>query len=165
MARNSKRIYSAQTAARALLVASLAILIAMMAFFLLSCGSDETQEPPQQQASQEDNAQELGRIMGYRNHIEGELNEPVDVVIAGDVTAVADAGEETWLLVKVADFRCTSVPEDTLRVTPGGELSVRLRETEELGPLSAGDSVEINAVVSKSMEGPTIIGRAYNVVD
>jgi hypothetical protein len=165
MSRNGRWTLPVQTVARALLAAAFAVLIATMAFFLLSCGSDETQEPPQQQVSQEENAQELGRIMGYRNQIEGELNEPVEALIAGDVTAVADAGEETWLLVKVADFRCTSVPQDTLQATPGSELSVRLRETEELGPLSAGDSVEINAIVSKSMEGPVIIGRAYIVVD
>jgi hypothetical protein len=165
MASYDKRSRFTRKTAGVLFVAAFAIFIAISMFFSLSCGSSEEQETTQQQVSQEENTQELGRIMGFRNHLTGELNEPVEVIIAGDITGAADAGEETWLLVKVADFRCTSVPPDALQVTAGSELSVRLRENEELGVLSAGDSVEINAVVSKSTEGPVIIGRTYIVLD
>lgn len=145
------------------------ILLAAFAFTCLSCGSDEANEPREkkdtQEQSQEENAQSLGRIMSHRNQLEGELNEPIDAVISGDITAIAETGEEIWLLIKVVDFRPTSVSQDALRAMPASELVVRIRITEDAGSLSTGDSVEINAMVSKSLEGPVIIGRAYRVIE
>jgi hypothetical protein len=145
-----------------------AVILTLFAFTLISCGSGEAEQPegqPEvQPVTQEENAQALGRIMAHRDQLEGEINEPVDAVIAEDVTAAADTGEETWLLVKVVDFRCPSVPQGTLKAAPGSELSIRLRKTEESGSITTGDSLEINAMVSKSTEGPVIISRAYRVV-
>lgn len=144
------------------------ILILFMVLFNithLSCGSDETKKPEVNPPSQEQNAQSLGRIMGHRNQLEGELNEPVDAVIAGDVTAVAESGEETWVLVKVVDFRVEGAQPDALKASPGSELSVRLRVAGGAEAPAAGDSVEINAMISKSLEGPVIIGRAFRVIE
>jgi hypothetical protein len=164
--RNKCRIYSHGSAVIAVVCA---MVIAAFALAIVSCSSDEAQPKGAQQtetqsSTQEENAQTLGRIMAHRNQLEGELNEPVDAVITGDVTAVADTGEETWLLVTVVDFRTTRVPQGTLKSAPGSELSIRIRKTEESGSIAAGDSLEINAMVSKSMEGPVIIGRAFRAV-
>lgn len=141
------------------------ILIAILTLTGLSCGSEEGNETGDQAVSQEDNAQSLGRIMGHRNQLEGGLNEPVDAVITGDVTAVAESGEETWVLVKVAGFRTTDAAQGSLNAAPGSELAVKMRITESGGPVSAGDAVEINALVSKSLEGPVIVGRSYRVLE
>ncbi|NPV60686.1 MAG: hypothetical protein HPY75_13645 [Actinobacteria bacterium] len=158
--RNANRTY------RIHLVASIFVfLMLLICVAAISCGSKDANEaseanPP----SQEENAQSLGRIMAHRNQLEGELNEPVEAVIMGDIVAVAEAGEETWALVKVADFRTTSVPQGTLKAAPGSELSVRLRIKQGEQPPSVGAKAEINALVSKSMEGPVIIGRAFRLL-
>ncbi len=150
-----------------MLAAITAFALALLSLCVISCGSESTEEAGGEAArplTQEENAQSLGRIMGHRNQLEGELDEPVDVVISGDIMSMADAGEESWLLIRVVAFRPMSVPQEALQAAPGSELVVRLRKTGEDGTLSAGDSVEINARVSKSLEGPVIIGRAYRVI-
>ncbi|MBC7229608.1 MAG: hypothetical protein H5T74_04345 [Actinobacteria bacterium] len=139
------------------------ILIVSAAAASCSSGSEKAAEK-EEPVSQVENAQVLGRIMAHRNQLEGEIGEPVEAVISGDITALAEAGEETWALVRVADFRTTSVPQGTLKATPGSELSVRLRVTEGAPPLATGARAEINALVSKSKEGPVIIGRAYRIL-
>jgi len=140
------------------------ILLATMALAALSCGSGEAQQPEEQPVSQEENAQSLGQIMGYRNQVEGELNEPVDAVITGEVTRSADAGEEIFLMLRVSDLRCLSVPQDTLKVSPGSEVSIRLRKDEDSGSITQGEFLEIDARIAKSAEGPVIIGRAFRKI-
>lgn len=148
-----------------LLTSFTVVLMLVVSVVAVSCGSGGSEATGEAQtASQEENAQNLGRIMAHRNQLEGELNEPVDAVISGDITAAAEAGEETWILVRVADFRTTSVPQGTLKAAPGSELSVRLRIVEGQEQPAVGDRAEINARVSKSAEGPVIIGRAYRVL-
>ena len=152
--------------ASAVTTAAIFFLVLAVSLACMSCGSgkDGGKDEKTSPVNQEENAQSLGRIMAHRNQLQGELNEPVDAVITGDVSAMAEAGEETWALIKVAGIRCTSVPEDTLKAAPGSELSVRLRMTEGAPRLAVGDKVEINARISKSTEGPVIIGRAYRVL-
>ncbi len=139
----------------------LVVLLPVLSLALISCGSADTEQSEARPPTQEENAEDLGRIMAHRNQLEGDLNEPVDAVIKGEVTAFADAGEETWILLRVVDFRCSNIPPGTINAAPGSELAIRLRKTEESGSIATGDSLEINAMVSKSKEGPVIIGRAF----
>ena len=146
-----------------LILGSLLFLFLMAFISFLSCGGSTSQEQETVHAvSQGQNADNLGRIMGHRNQIEGEVNEPVDASITGEVTMVADGGEETWVMLKVQDFRCVDASGSDLSMTPGSEVSVRLRKDEGDERLAPGEMVQINARISKSMEGPVIIGRTCN---
>lgn len=115
-------------------------------------------------AAQEENRQAMGSIVGHRNNLEGELEEPVEGTLYGEVTSLADAGDEIWLLLKVTDLRCTSPSPDALKAQPGSELSVRLLKSEEASRLAVGDSLEINVIISKGMEGPVIVGRDFRAL-
>lgn len=147
-----------------LFTAICAVVLMIICGACISCSSGETQQSEELIPTQEENAQALGRMMAHRNQLEGDLAEPVDVVISGSVTAVADAGDEMWIMVQVAGFRCADTSQSDLNATPGSELSIRLRKSEEAESIAVGDSLEINAMVSKSMEGPVVIGRAFRVV-
>ncbi|MDY6793936.1 MAG: hypothetical protein SWK76_01445 [Actinomycetota bacterium] len=146
-----------------LILVSLLVLLLMTFLSFLSCGGSTTQEQEKvQPGSKEQNADTLGRIMGHRNQIEGEVNEPVDASITGEVAMIADGGEDTWMMLKVQDFHCVDASGSGLSMTPGSEVSVKLRKDEGDGQLAPGEMVQINARISKSMEGPVIIGRTCN---
>jgi len=139
---------------------SLLLLATLSLSTSLSCGSSN-QGVAEQQASQEENAQALGQMMAYRNPVEGELNEPVDAVIKGEVTEMAEVEEELWLMLKVQDFRCLGVPAGSLTMAPDSEACIRMYIPEEAEPIQIGDVVEMNVMVAKSTEGPVILGMNY----
>lgn len=148
-------------------MAFLLIVLVVLPLFQISCGNGETEMGKQAEgatAPQEDNRQAMGRIMGHLNHLEGELAEPVEAVLYGEVVSLADAGGEIWILLRVADLRCTSASPDALKAPQGSELSVRLPRSEEASRLAVGASLEINALISRGVEGPVIIGRAFHVL-
>ena len=161
MKSNINRNLVASTRCRnTLVLTSLLLLLVLLLSTSLSCGSSN-QEAAEQQASQEENAQALGQMMAYRNPVEGELNEPVDAVIKGEVTEMAEVEEELWLMLEVQDFRCLGVPAGSLTMAPDSEACIRMYIPEEAEPIQIGDVVEMNVMVAKSTEGPVILGMNY----
>jgi len=123
----------------------------------VSQGEDGARDP-------EKNARELGTLRVFVNRLEGELNEPVDAQIRGEVTRMAQEEKELWLLLKVSEFNVMGPKQGSLRAAPGSELCIRLRKREGEEAPSVGDRIEVNAMVSKSLEGPVIIGRMYKIL-
>jgi len=116
------------------------------------------------EGGQAENAKELGTLRVFVNRLEGELNEPVEAQIRGEVTRLAEGDQELWVLVKVSEFNVMGEKQGSLTAAPGSELCIRLRKREGEEAPSVGDRIEVNAMVSKSLEGPVIIGRMYKIL-
>jgi hypothetical protein len=156
-----------ESSARALffLLPQVMLLMAALIFsalLLSSCGSKAKNVVPP--PSQEENAAALGQMMVYRNPVEGNLNEPVDAVITGEVTRTADAGEETWVMLRVADFRNLGEPSNPINIALGSEITVRMRKGEGSASPAQGDFLEVNAKIMKSLEGAVIIAATYRKI-
>lgn len=156
-----------------LLIAFSVLVLLVFSSLFVSCGSGKEGSEPEQgpetenkQASegQADNAKELGTLRVFVNRLEGELNEPVDAQIRGEVTRMAEDERELWVLVKVSEFNVMGPKQGSLKAAPGSELCIRLRVKEGEQKPPVGDRIEVNAMVSKSLEGPVIIGRMFKVL-
>lgn len=155
-----------------LLLVAIFLAVLTLSFALVSCGSERIAQPNdsndqirEEAQPEQENRQKLGRIMTHRNPIEGEIAEPINAVILGNIEEMAEEGEETWFLVRVAEFRCEGVEEGQIRVSPGSLLSVRMHIPEDIEKLSIGDKAEIYAMVAKSLEGPIVVGKGYRKTD
>ena len=143
-----------------------AVLGAGLSFGLGGCGSEPAaveKEPAYGTMSAEE-------IMAHLNAVEGELGQPVEGQLKGEVmaTAASPDGEESWMLLRVDSFRPMGVrdgsPQGSVNVPAGSEVSIRYRETAETEPFSPGDVLSIHIRIVKSKNGPMLVAMDWYVI-
>lgn len=150
------------------ILVTLAFLGVYLGLSLGGCGSEQDTAGPEEDAANSEIAAE--EIKAHPNVIEGELGQPVEAQLQGEVMATAASldKEESWMLLRVDTFRLMGVPEEardsTINIPAGTEVSVRYRETAETEPFSPGDILSIHIRITKSKDGPVLIAMDWHVI-
>jgi len=136
-------------------------MVALLSLVLIVSACSESTKTVESFGSENTDTADLARIRAHRNQVKGEINEPIDVRLRGIIAGLANAGEETWLLLRIQEFQVLGPSNASVEVPAGTELSVTLRRDPGQDDLRENQSVEITARLMKSKEGPVLAGRSY----